>query len=191
MNARVLAFAALLVTAHAAAQQQVYKWVDPNGHVTYSETPPPGAVSPEPIDLLPPPAPTDVEAAQQRAQAMQELSDQLTRAREEREAEVEQERRGAREEMARQQAYELPPDMGDGGDYGWWVPGGPSYPPGYLPPRQGPFWPRRPVPPPNRNPSAAPDHPAYWPWPPFPPPDVRPVQRGRLNPLPPRPAGSP
>jgi hypothetical protein len=43
MDPRRLLIAALLVAAAFPGQAEVYKWVDENGKVTYTDTPPPGA----------------------------------------------------------------------------------------------------------------------------------------------------
>jgi hypothetical protein len=165
MIARVLAVAGLLITAPVAAQQEVYKWVDAQGNVTYSETPPPGEGSSVSVDLLPGPAPADVNAAQQRAQAAQELGNQLGSERAQRASEMEQQRRAAGEAARERQAGEPPPDGVYGGGYGWW-PYAPTYGPHYRP--------------------------HYRPWPPPPPPpDNRNRSSGGLVPLPPRPRGWP
>jgi hypothetical protein len=187
MIARMLVLAGVLVTVQAAAQPQVYKWVDTNGNVTYSENPPPDAGAAEWIKLPPPPPPPEIEAAQQRAKALQELGDRLARERLEREAQLAEERRAAREEQAPQQPAVPPPDAGDNGGYDWWVPGNPGYGSDHRPP-PGHWlsWPQRPVPPASgRIPSPPPDNPAYRPWEPVLPPDTRFGPRGRLNPLPP------
>jgi hypothetical protein len=174
--------AGLLAAAHAAAQQPVYKSIDADGHVTYSSTPPPGAAHAEAVELPPPPAPTEIEAAQQRAQALQERGEQAYRQRAERAGQLAQERPAAREEEARRQAAESPPEVYSDGGYGW---AGPVYP-GYLPPHVRPPWPERPFPPPpNHNPGTRPDHPAFWPREPVPPGPVSPQPQGGLRALPP------
>ena len=191
MIARIFTVAGLLIAASAAAQQAVYKSIDANGNVTYSSTPPPDAARAEAVELTPPPAPTEIEAAQQRAQALQELGDQAYREREERSAELAESRRAAREEAARQQSAEPPPEAANYGGYGWGLPAYPGYPPGYLPPGVRPPWPERPAPPqpappqPAPNTMTGPNHPAYWPRQPDRPPDIKPRPHGGLKTLPP------
>lgn len=165
MTARMLAIGGLLIAAQAGAQQEVYKWVDANGSVTYSETPPPGGASSEAVDLLPAPTPADVEAAQQRVQTAQDLSDQMGKERAERATEMELQHRAAVEQSGQQQTDEPPLDGGNHGGFGWW-PYTPTYAPSYQP--------------------------DYRPWPPPPPPpDNKSGSMGRLIPLPPRRAESP
>jgi hypothetical protein len=186
MIARIFAVAGLLIAAHAAAQQTVYKSIDANGNVTYSSTPPPDAARAEAIELTPSPAPTEIEAAQQRAQALQELGDQASSEREERSAQLAEARQAAREEAARQQPAEPPSQAASYGGYGWGFPIYPGYQPGYLRPGVRPPWPERPAPPPPaRRPMTKPNHPAYWPRQPVRPPDIKPRPRGGLKTLPP------
>jgi hypothetical protein len=186
MIPRIFAVAGLLVAANAAAQQAVYKSIDANGNVTYSSTPPPDAARAEAVELTPPLAPTEIEAAQQRAQALQELGDQASREREERSAQLAEARQAAREEAARQKSAEPPPEAPDYGGYGWGFPAYPGYQPGCLLPGIRPPWPERLAPPsPARNPMTRPDHPAYWPRQPIRPPDIKPRPRGGLKTLPP------
>ncbi len=184
MIARIVAVAGLLIAANAAAQHAAYKSIDANGNVTYSATPPPDAARAEAVELTPPPAATEIEAAQQRAQALQELGDQASREREERSVQRAESHQAAREEAARQQPAEPPEAAYDGG-YGWGFPAYPVYPPGYLPPGGRPPWPERPAPPPPAvNTMTRPNHPAYWPRQPDRPPDIKPRPPGGLNTLP-------
>lgn len=60
------ALAALLLAVNPAAAV-LYKWVDANGRVTYSDQPPPGNVKAEVVGAVPPPA---------NASAMQDLANQ-------------------------------------------------------------------------------------------------------------------
>lgn len=56
-------FAVLLLGAlPGIASAAVYKWVDENGQVQYSQTPPPGGIETQEIKVAPPP-PDDPEAA--------------------------------------------------------------------------------------------------------------------------------
>ncbi|MGH8278058.1 MAG: DUF4124 domain-containing protein [Gammaproteobacteria bacterium] len=59
MNAKLVLVAALVagLTVVAAAQaQEVYRWVDAQGNVHYSQTPPPGAVTHvKRVNIVPPP----------------------------------------------------------------------------------------------------------------------------------------
>ena len=191
----IFAVAGLLIAANASPQQAVYKSIDANGNVTYSSTPPPDAARAEAVELTPPPAPSEIEAAQQRAQALQELGDQASREREERSAQLAESRQAAREEAARQQSAEPPPGAADYRGYGWAFPAYPGYPPGYLRPgylrpdylQPGvrPPWPEHPAPPPPAvNPMTRLNHPAHWPRQPAWPPDTKPRPRGGLKSLP-------
>jgi hypothetical protein len=185
MIARIL-FAASLLVALPAAAQQVYRWVDANGNVNFSSTPPPDARAAEPVDLPPTPSAEEVEAARQREQSLQQLGDQLSQERQDRESQRAEERKAAQEAAAPQQPPPQPSDSGDDWSYGWWIPGQPNYRPH---PRPRPPWPERPVPPgPRRDPTAPPDHPAFWPREPVLPPVTRPGRPVEPAPLPSLPA---
>ncbi len=184
MLARSLVAAGLLVALPAAAQQ-VYKWVDANGNVNFSSTPPPDARAAEPVDLPPTPSAEEVEAARQREQSLQQLGDSLSKERQDREAQRAEERKAAREEAALQQPVPTQTDSDDDWGYGWWIPGRPDV----HRPRPRPPWPERPVPPgPRRDPTAPPDHPAFWPREPVLPPATRPGRPVEPTPLPSLPA---
>jgi hypothetical protein len=169
MSARLIVFGMLLITSPFAAAQQIYKWVDASGNVTYSSTPPPGA-SAQPVDLPPAPPPSEIEAARQREQALQQLGDQLYQDRQAREAQLAQERQAA--SAAAQPPTQPPQDSGVTGDTGWWIPPYPPYRPDFRPPHP----PRPPPKPqPGRDPTEPPDNPVYWPREPRVPPGPRPM----------------
>ncbi|MGB9429266.1 MAG: DUF4124 domain-containing protein [Gammaproteobacteria bacterium] len=60
----ILASAALL--AAAAHADTVYRWVDTQGHVHYSQSPPSGTVA-SAVKVVPPPAPTSTSAADRQS----------------------------------------------------------------------------------------------------------------------------
>ena len=66
MDARKLLPALLLLACAAAAADQVYRWVDKDGKVHYSQTPPANAAtSVQPVQVnAPPPDPTGLQSAQ-------------------------------------------------------------------------------------------------------------------------------
>ena len=174
MLAPVLLVGMLLTADAATAGDQIYKWVDANGNVSYSSTPPPGAAA-QPVDLPPAPPPAETEAARERERSLQELGDQLSQERRDREAEFAEERKAARAEAALQPPAQPLQESGVDTSSGWWIPVQPGFPPGVRPPGHRPMLPTRPVqPPPGRDPTRPPDHPAYWPREPLLPPDERP-----------------
>lgn len=82
MNTRTLialaAGASLCVLALAAAADQMYKWVDKDGHVHYSQTPPPTTgVQAESVNIsAPPPDPTTLQNEKNLDKQMQEKNKQ-------------------------------------------------------------------------------------------------------------------
>jgi hypothetical protein len=144
-----LALACLLLTANpAAAADTLYKWVDCDGTVTYSSTPPPAGAPAEELKIAPPPSDEAVREAAERAQRAAERA---------RELEAQRAREAADEaaEAARRRAAQPPPPV---------IVEVPVYVPQpiyYYPPILRP--PRPPVRPPH--PPAPPPFP-----PPFPPP---------------------
>ncbi len=154
-----------LLAAGSSGAEQIYRWVDANGKVTFSSTPPPEGKRAEVVDLPPPPSPESVEAQRERERAIAELGGQLQQQRLEREALQAEEQRVARDRAPADQSpaaspIDEPPDYfyGNGWNGGW-------IPPRPRPPR--PPWPERPVPPPNMD-HRNPDHPAFWPREPLP-----------------------
>jgi hypothetical protein len=75
MNARLFAFTcgtALAMCSTLVLADQVYKWTDSEGHVHFSQTPPPGATAAKPMTVyVPPPDPQSLQNSQaiQQAQA--------------------------------------------------------------------------------------------------------------------------
>jgi hypothetical protein len=181
MPAPLLVAAVLLAVPAAVSADQIYRWVDASGNVTFSSTPPPGAAA-QPVELPPSPTPAQVEAARERERSIQDLGTQLSQQRADREAQLAEERQATRAQAAPSPVEPIQ-DGGGATDSGWWVP---AYPP--IRPPLGPRPPPgRPVPPPpGRDPTAPPDHPAFWPREPWLPPDVRPTPRPRPVPLPAR-----
>ena len=67
-----LAFLACLIVLTPPAMAEMYKWVDENGNVHYTqERPPPGTKG----ETIKPPPPVDSEAAQKQLESRQELLD--------------------------------------------------------------------------------------------------------------------
>lgn len=181
MNAPIVFAAVLLAAPAVVAAQPVYRWVDAQGNVTFSSTPPIGKPA-EPVELPPLPTPDQIEAARERERSIRELGEQLSQQRADREAQRAEERRAARAEASQAPAQPLE-ESGVTTDSGWWIPA--------FPPVQRPIHPRPPLgrpvpPPPGRDPTAPPDHPAFWPREPWLPPDVRPIPRPLPAPLPAR-----
>jgi hypothetical protein len=176
MHAPLLIAAVVLATPAVVAADPIYRWVDANGNVGFSSTPPPGATA-QPVELPPSPTPEQVEAARERERSIQELGAQLSQQRADREAQL------ANERQAAQAPVQPIQESGVTTDSGWWIPAYPPVRPPLLPrPPPG-----RPVqPPPGRDPTAPPDHPAFWPREPWLRPDVRPTPLPRPRPLPAR-----
>jgi len=99
--------AALLLTAGglpgSAAAQKVYRSVDPQGNVIYSDAPPSDAAQTQRIELPPGPTEEQVKQAQQLTREIQESADKMAGEREAREKIAAEKRR---EEQERQQAAE-------------------------------------------------------------------------------------
>lgn len=91
MNTRTLCLAlltAVALTCLAARADQVYRWVDSQGNVHFSQTPPPDAVTKAKlVDVVPQPA--DSEGAQQQQQLVQSV-DAANQARQQAAAEAQQ-----------------------------------------------------------------------------------------------------
>jgi len=172
MRLRVLVpLLTLVLATETGGAEQIYRWVDANGKVTFSSTPPPEGKQAEVIDLPPPPSPESVEAQRERERAIADLGGELQQRRLDREAQQAEELRAARERRAAEppppSSFDEPPDTFYGS--GW---GGGWLPPRPRPPR--PPWPERPVPPPDMD-HRNPDHPAFWAREPLP----LPLPRGR------------
>jgi hypothetical protein len=184
MPSPLMVAAMLLAATPVAVGEQIYKWIDASGNVTYSSTPPPDAAA-QADDQPASPPPGEIEAARDRERSLQELGDQLSQERQDREAQLAEERKAARAEAALQPPVQPLQESGVGTDDGWWVPAYPGYGPGVRPPLHPPVLPGRPVkPPPGRDPTQPPDHPAYWPREPLVPPDDAPPPPPRPAPLP-------
>ena len=111
MTRIALAAACALITVQAAAAPAFYKWVDENGVVTYSQTPPPR----QPADRIkgaPPPAEDPAEAREKLEQQIEQLDavrESRIAAEEEREAKrAEQQQMSAACEQARQRLQQFP-----------------------------------------------------------------------------------
>jgi hypothetical protein len=68
VNVRILALscgAALVICSTLVLADQVYKWVDDQGHVHFSQTPPPGTKAQPVTVYVPPPDPQSLQNTQQ------------------------------------------------------------------------------------------------------------------------------
>ena len=139
-----------LLFAGTCVAQTLYKSVDEQGHVTYSETPPADAVETKSVPIAPGPSRENAERARERARAMAEEADTkyqelMERRKEEEEARKKAERERADREAAERQraadesSYEGPYPYG----WRWPYPYPPIRPP--IPPR-----PTHPIVPPKR-----------------------------------------
>lgn len=77
-----LLLAGVLGLAPLAASAQVYRSVDDQGQVTFSDTPPAGAVAVEPVEIAPGPSAAQVQASQERFEAERATLEALAEARE-------------------------------------------------------------------------------------------------------------
>lgn len=152
LTARLLLIIAVLSPAVDA--EQVYRSVDADGAVTFSDRPTEQAVVSEPVSLPPAPSEADVKLARERAEQAIQTSEEMAEQREETakaRALAQRERQRAQSSQSNWQAYPYPPPS-------WYdnYPAAPAYP----------VYPRRPRP---RYPAewAGPgDHPAFRPgWP--------------------------
>lgn len=130
----VLMLTALLTLAGMQAStdaQQVYRSVDPQGNIIYSDTPPADAAQTQSIELPPGPTEEQVKQAQQLTREIQESADKMAGEREAREKiaaekrREEQERQRAAEQDARLARLEAMQRNQDYWDYGSYYP---SYP---------------------------------------------------------------
>lgn len=144
----------IAVLAHAVGAEQVYRSVDADGAVTFSDRPTEQAIVSEPVALPPAPSEADVKLARERAEQAIQTSEEMAEQREETAKAREQARRDRQRSQAAPpnwQAYPYPPPSWNDN-----YPAAPAYP----------VYPRRPRP---RYPAewAGPgDHPAFRPgWP--------------------------
>ena len=139
-----------------AAAQQVYRSVDPQGNIIYSDNPPADAAQIQNVELPPGPTEEQVEQAQQRGRAIQESADKMASEREAREKiaaekrREEQQRQLAAEQEARIARLEAMQRNQDYWDYGV-------------------YYPRYPRPPIIEHPIERPDRPVTRPQPGLPP----------------------
>jgi hypothetical protein len=77
--------AGLGVLPHAAAQNQIYHWTESNGEVIFSDQPPTSGQSAKQLQMPAPPSAADVEATQQRSDALKQQADAMASERQQRE----------------------------------------------------------------------------------------------------------
>ena len=145
----------IAVVSPNVAAEQVYRSIDADGAVTFSDRPTEQAVESEPVTLPPAPSEDDVRLARERAEKTIETSEEMAKQRKETErarAQAQLDRQRAQSSQPNWQAYPYPP---------------PSWYDGYPAPPVYPVYPRRPRP---RYPAeweGPGDHPAFrpgWPW---------------------------
>ena len=127
---RALSLLLALNIAHTptATAQQVYRSVDAQGNVIYSDAPPADAAQTHTIELPPGPTEEQVKQAQQRTKALKESADKLASEREAREKiaadkrREEQERQRAAEQEVRLTRLEAMERNRDYWDYGAYYP---------------------------------------------------------------------
>jgi len=81
-KARRVLLALLVLLATAAPAGTVYKWIEPDGSITFSSTPPPEGEAVEELEALPvapPPSEVDRQEADRRVKAMRELAAEMER----------------------------------------------------------------------------------------------------------------
>ena len=86
---RLVLLALVVPLAAAAPAGTVYKWIEPDGSITFSSTPPPedgDAAEVEEIQFAAPPNEADRETADRRLRAMQDLAAEMERERKARSA---------------------------------------------------------------------------------------------------------
>jgi hypothetical protein len=80
--ARHFLLALFLPLAATALADTVYKWIEPDGSITFSSTPPPEGEAVEELEALPvapPPSEVDRQEADRRVKAMRELATEMER----------------------------------------------------------------------------------------------------------------
>jgi hypothetical protein len=156
---RRLALAVLPLLLSAAEADTVYRWVDAEGRVSYSSTPPSAAADVRQVDLPPPPSAAEIDAAKEREKTLGQLADQLEQSRRARDAAANSARQADAGDGGPMQAVAPPPATDE--YWGWpaarpwprpphWRP----HPPDDWPPGSYPGY--RPAPVPRPLPSAPP-----------------------------------
>ncbi len=164
---KISIFIMILLVGGSVLAGDPQKYVDEEGHVTYSDKPVPGAVRSETVPVDPAPDPAEVEAARERIEKTEALAEKARQEREAREQEREKARREA--EAAKPEVVIIQEESAGG-----------YYPEYYNPPLITPVRPD-----PGQRPGIGPgrpDHPAYRPpgqRPPLgrPPASIQPVPR--------------
>jgi hypothetical protein len=102
MSPPVFSLLLAVLASPSAVADELYKSVDSAGNVTYSSTPPRG-VKAEKVELAPPPAETEIQAAEERLKKNAAQANELeTQRREKEAAEAEREAEAARLREAQQ-----------------------------------------------------------------------------------------
>ena len=174
LRTAILAATACLAFAPVGDADEMYRWVDPQGNVHFSDQPPPPGMPQQdqwtaPEFVAPPPNPYAIVDQLQRLQAQREAAVRARLEQQEREARLRQLERDAQRSAA------PPPDEPPG-----------SYAPLYVypgtPPNPG--WRPRPPRPGHGSWTPTDDHPTYWPnYGVRPAPRPPPAPKARLAPL--------
>jgi hypothetical protein len=77
----ILILSAVLLLAQSAFGQEIYRSVDAEGNVTYSDQPPTGNQKAEPIELPPPPSAEQIRESEKRNKAIDQAADKAERQR--------------------------------------------------------------------------------------------------------------
>ncbi len=145
----------LLLAASLSAHAQVYRSVDEQGNVIFSDSPPEDAVEVAPIEIRPGPSDDQVRQTQERLDAQHEVLAEQEAARAAEEARRREERMRQREAQAQRQAAQSGQTQASDPDArAWWYRGH------RPPPRPSPPIAR---PPPSRPRPPGGDHPAFRP----------------------------
>jgi hypothetical protein len=71
-----------------AAEGRIYQWTDERGQVTYSDKPPPAGAEAREVEVHPEPGAEAVEAARERTESLEQLSDEFAEEHRQREQEA-------------------------------------------------------------------------------------------------------
>ena len=150
-----MALPLLLLAVALPASAQVYRSVDEQGNVIFSDSPPDDAVEVAPVEIRPGPDDTQVRATRERLDAQREALESREAGRAAEEARRREERLRQREAQAQRQAAQpAPSEASDPDARAWWYRG-----------QQPPPRPRPPIarPPAERPRPPGGDHPAFRP----------------------------
>ena len=109
----------ILLLSPGVGGEQIYRSVDGQGRVTYSDEPLPGSVEVQPIELAPAPTETDVAIAKERARRTEALANEMQQKRLQQQAAIRQQQK----EQEQAPEYSEGEDRNSGDrEYGWGYP---------------------------------------------------------------------